>query len=474
MRLNPLFVAVMFASTVMTTFPSFADQANRTTEERLQLLEQRLAELTAELAVAREELKNARQQADQETMARRQPDETNNGETGNDETEIARVGVWGSASDAHNEIAGASEDQEQAGAQEEPDSDGIRFGGAVRFQYVLADYDEGQKNRGGDLQFDLFRLNFDGEMNGAILSAEYRWFEYMDALRHAYFGYNFTDEWQGQIGVVIQPWGVMPYNSHSYFFSSNFYVGFEDNPGSGLKFTRRGEQWDLDFAFILNDDLGGTTGGVRSRADSYAYNITGIRLPDEDIYAEPEFTASENNTFITRIARKWTLQNSQLEVGVSAQYGDVDDGLNSVGSKRALGLHSTLHTGRWELHGQWTHYDYDIDIENDGIIVGAYAYYDTIPTRADVLTGNIAYNYPFAWGPVEQLQFYNNTSVVTNKRAYQEDTIMNVLGMAVGAGGVYTYFDLVAAKNQPFLNGSMAGESDRWNTRFNINFGYYF
>ncbi|RAJ95303.1 carbohydrate porin [Aliidiomarina maris] len=427
MTLNRLSIAILSATTLSVAglTPVSAQQND---ESRLQALEQRMAELEAELAIAQRNLRAAEEEAEQASG-------------------------------------------EQSSEQSE---DGIEFGGAVRFQYVLADYDEGQKNRGGDLQFDIFRLNFDGQMNNAILSAEYRWYEYMDALRHAYFGYNFTEKWQGQVGVVIQPWGVMPYNSHSYFFSSNFYVGFEDNPGSGVRFQRRGDEWDLDFAFILNDDLGGTSGDVRSRADSYNYNVTGIRLPGEDPFADPEFTASENNTLITRIARKWDLDGDLFELGVSAQYGDVDDGLGSVGSKTALGLHSVYHTGRWEFHAQWTHYDYDLDIENEGIIVGAYAYFDTIPTRSDIFTGNVAYNYPFEWGPIQSLQFYNNTSLITNKRGYDEDTVMNVIGMAVAAGGIYTYIDLVSAKNQPFANGSVVGESDRWNTRFNINFGYYF
>ncbi|RUO30092.1 hypothetical protein CWE12_09035 [Aliidiomarina sedimenti] len=426
LKVIPIAIACGLVSTSVTAQQN--PESDRE-EQRLQSLEQRLSELEEELAVAKRDLR----------------------ETQRENEEVA----------------------ETVAAQDD-DSSGIQFGGAVRFQYVLADYDEGQKNRGGDMQFDLFRLNFDGEMNGAILSAEYRWFEYMDALRHAYFGYNFTDEWQGQVGVVIQPWGVMPYNSHSYFFSSNFYIGFEDNPGTGIKFTKRSDDWDLDFALILNDDLGGSTGDVRSRADSYNYNVSGIRLPGEDIYAEPERTASENNTFITRIARKLSFGEDELEIGVSGQYGDINDGLDSVGSKRALGLHAAYTTGRWEFHGQWTHYDYDLDIENEGVVVGAYAYFDTIPTRSNLYTANVAYNYPLDFGPVESLQFYNNTSLITDKRGYQEDTVMNVAGMAVAAGGIYTYFDLVSAKNQPFANGSIAGEDTGWNTRFNINFGYYF
>lgn len=372
------------------------------------------------------------------------------------------------------EAEDAGDDVERIEETESADEDGISFGGAVRFQYTLADYDDGQMNRGGDLEFDIFRLNLDGQMNDMILSAEYRWFEYMEALRHAYFGYNFTDEWQGQVGVVIQPFGILPYNSHNYFFNSTFYIGLEDNPGSGVKLLRRSDKWDLDFAFILNDELGGSTGSVRSRADSYNYNIVGIRLPGEGIYDDPTFTASENNTLMTRVARKWQFADSELELGVSGQVGDVDDGTGSVGDRRTWGIHSTYDTGPWEFHAQYANYDYDLDIENEGIMVGAYAYFDTIPTSADVITGNVAYNLPFEWGPIQSLQFYNNHSQIINKRGYDEDTWMNVLGMAVAAGGMYTYVDLVTAQNQPFIGGSLAGEETGTNTRFNINFGYYF
>ena len=46
--------------------------------------------------------------------------------------------------------------------------------------------------------------------------------------------------------------------------------------------------------------------------------------------------------------------------------------------------------------------------------------------------------------------------------------------MSVAAGGLFTYFDLVHAKNQPFIGGSAAGDTDETEQRFNINIGYYF
>ncbi len=222
-------------------------------------------------------------------------------------------------------------------ATAETEEDGIRLGGAVRFQYVLTDYNDGQKIRGGDFDFDIFRLDLDGRTGDVILSAQYRWFNYMQALRHAYIGYDFSEQWQGQIGIVIQPFGVLPYSSHSYFFSSNFYLGFEDNNGAGIKFTKRNDSWDFDIAYILNDELGGAMGAKRSGADRYAYDIVGIRLPGENIFDEPTALAGENNTLMLRVAHKWNLTGSQkLELGASGHYGDFHNGEMSVVPAKAL------------------------------------------------------------------------------------------------------------------------------------------
>lgn len=360
-------------------------------------------------------------------------------------------------------------------ATAEVEADGITVGGAVRFQYVLANYDEGQKSRGGDLDFDIFRLDLNGRKGDVILSAQYRWFNYMQALRHAYMGYDFNDQWQGQIGVVVQPFGVMPYNSHSYFFSSNFYLGLEDNNGSGIKFIKRSSDWDFDIAFILNDELGGVTGAARSGADRYAYDVVGVRLPGEGVYDNPSLRAGENNTVMLRAARKWQLAEGQhFELGVSGQAGDFNDGQHSIGDRKNFAIHAVYDNGPWQLQAQYAAYDYSMDVVNEGIVVGAYAYYDTIPESADTFTANVAYNYSVNFGPITNLMFYNNYSLVTNKKGLSDDTVMNVTGVAISAGGMFTYVDFVNAKNQPFINGSMGQDGGSYEQRFNINFGFYF
>lgn len=427
------------------------DSDNAEIRSQLELLKARIAELEQKLE-QQEQQQVAEQESESSDELVERPDRVNN----NQKIQIADV----------DELEERLEDTKNTP---------IEVGGAVRFQYEYSDYNQGNKDRVGDLDFDIFRLDFRGEMGDVILSAQYRWFQYMDVVQHAYFGYNFTDDWQGQIGVVSVPFGIMPYNSHSYFFNSTFYAGLEDEYDGGVRFLYRTDEWDFDIGFYKADEQGGVDTAASSRADRYSYETVGVRLPGTDIYADPELPIAESNSWALRGARKIQFANDgTLELGLSAQWGDLHDGSDSIGDRQAFAAHAKYNYDRWEFMAQVADYKYDVDVANEGIVVGAYAYYDTIPASATFYTANVAYNLPVDFGPVTSLTFYNDFSLMTNKQGYEEDTTMNVLGMALAAGGVYTYFDIVTARNQPFAGGSMVGESEDTNTRFNINFGYYF
>jgi len=348
------------------------------------------------------------------------------------------------------------------------ESKGIELGGAVRFQYVV---DDSNKDNGGDLDFDIFRLDLDGEVGGVILSAQYRWFQYMDVIHHAWVGYDFSDEWQGQIGITRVPFGNLDYNSHNYFFSSNYYVGLEDDYDAGIKFIKQNENHDIRVAFFFTDEMGGIDGYVDNRSDRYSYDIVGVRPVGEGIYDEPSEEAAEQNTLSFRYAYK--LPN--VEVGVSWLSGDIAGKTDSLGERSSYAVHGDAQFNAWNIKLQYTRYEYDLDNKETAIAVGAYSFYDTIPSESTLYTANVAYLKPVKIGPITSLNFYNNYNLMTDKSGdFNNDTIMNVLGVAISAGGLYTYVDFVTAKNQPFVSGTMAGDDDEWQTRFNINFGYYF
>ncbi len=149
------------------------------------------------------------------------------------------------------------------------------------------------------------------------------------------------------------------------------------------------------------------------------------------------------------------------------------DGEDKAGDYYAWAVHLNSTIGPWNFQLQHGEYNYDID-NVDRMAVGAYAFYDSIAAEATMTNANIAYSLPVEWGPVTNLQFYNDYGIIYDKSDNSEDTWMNVTGVSVAAGGLFTYFDFVQAKNQPFVGGSIAGDSDDTETRFNINIGYYF
>lgn len=361
--------------------------------------------------------------------------------------------------------------QAEVGSTDPESSEGIRVGGAVRFQYSYEDYNSANRDRGGDLDFDLFRLDLNGDLGGVLLSAQYRWFQYMHVIHHAWIGYNLTPVWQVQAGVTRVPFGNLDYNSHNFFFSSNYYVGLEDDYDAGIKFIGKWGDHDLRLGYFFTDEMGGIDGYVSNRSDRYSYDVVGIRPQGEGIYDDISQAIAEHNSLAARYSYQW----GNTELGASLQYGDLRDSNTSVGKRQAFAVHSKTQIDRWNLQLQYTGYEYDLDNAETRLAVGAYHFFDTIPSEAELISANLAYQLPISWGPVTSLTFYDDYSMMFNKSgSFTEDTVMNVLGVAVAAGGLYTYIDLVSARNHPFIGGTMAGDEDNWNTRVNINFGYYF
>jgi len=349
----------------------------------------------------------------------------------------------------------------------------IKVGGAVRFQYSYEDYNEANRDRSGDFDFDVFRLDVNGSIGDVTVSAQYRWYQYMNVVHHAYVGYQLSDEWQTQLGITQVPFGILDYNSNSFFFSSGYYAGLEDDFDTGISFIGKFDQHDVRFAFFKNDELGGIDGYVDNRNDRYSYDVVGIRdIESEGIYGAPTIAMAESNTLNARYAYAF---NGNTEVGVSLQHGDLAGITGSVGDRSAYAVHVKSQIDNIGIMFQFTDYKYDLDNGSDFVAVGAYSFTDSIPAEAKLYNLNLSYSMPVAIGPVTNLKFYNDINLMTDKSGdFNQDTIMNVAGVAVSAGGIYSYIDLITAKNQPFIGGSMAGDTDNWNTRFNINIGYYF
>lgn len=351
--------------------------------------------------------------------------------------------------------------------------DGITIGGAVRFQYIFEDYNDGSKATGGKMEFDTFRLDLNGSIGDVILSAQWRYYTYMQVIHSAWVGYDLNPSWQVRAGIQQVPFGNLPFNSHNFFFSTAYYVGLEDDYNFGIVFEGDLGPLDLHLGFFKNDELGGVNGFSGSRADSYSYNVVASDLVGGDLVDE----LGEGNTGSVRLA--YNLEHgggATSQFGISGQYGWLY-GLNqtpTVGDHWAAAVHFNGQYGPLNIMLQALTYEYDLKDNSEVITVGAYSFFDQIPTEAEIYTANLAYALPVTFGPVTGVTLYNNYNLMSGKSADLRRTFMNVTGFSVAAGGIFAYFDYILAENQPFVGGTMVGGDTSFNSRFNINVGYYF
>lgn len=166
-------------------------------------------------------------------------------------------------------------------------------------------------------------------------------------------------------------------------------------------------------------------------------------------------------------------ENAKTDVGVSLLSGGLHDGNDSAGNYGAWAFHVNSQINNWNIQFQHGEYDYDLDDNSNRFVVGAFDYYDTVSSEATMTNFNVAYDLSVDLGPITGVQFYNDYGIIYDKSDDSADTWMNVTGMSVSAGPLFTYFDFIQARNQPFIGGSIIGEGDT-ERRFNINVGYYF
>ena len=87
----------------------------------------------------------------------------------------------------------------------------LELHGALRFNYKLASWKEGQKNRGGDFGYDMFALSPKAYYKGLTLDVEYRLYasDYGGGLlRRGDISYDFNDKNKIMVGLTRVPFGI--------------------------------------------------------------------------------------------------------------------------------------------------------------------------------------------------------------------------------------------------------------------------
>lgn len=358
-----------------------------------------------------------------------------------------------------------TETEEVAAAEAENEPDGIEFGGAVRLNYAWRDYDAQNKDRVGDFELELFRIDVAGTVGDVMLDAQWRRYNDFQAIHHAWFGYRFSETTHMELGITQVPFGILPYASHSFWFGGTYYLGLEDDYDTGIKFERDTGDWLFHWAFFKNPEYAND-----ARYGRYSFDIvTGGAQQN-----------SETNQFNFRAGR--TLGESS-ELGLSLQWGQLYNRTTQRdGDRWAIGVHYDGRFDPWNVQLQAIRYEYNpanpVGVSDDYVQIGAFDFPFMAAARANVWSVNFARNVELDWGPVTGATCYNNFTYIDPQVTGSASSIQNVTGCAFSAGGLYTYVDWINGRNMWFAGGPGIGlggpSSNRWTSRLNINFGYYF
>jgi hypothetical protein len=371
------------------------------------------------------------------------------------------------------------------GAIHAQDTPQVEIGGALRFNYNLSSWKEGQKKRGGDFGFDVFRINTKAKYKGIKLNAEYRLYSQGfggGMLKQGWLAYDFDTKNEIQVGLTQVPFGITTYNSHNWFFSINYYIGLEDDHDMGVKFTHIDKNWDYSLAFFKNAEeltFGSNSDISNSR---YSYDVASIDLNNDGIL---NLRNKEVNQANGKLSYKIGNDSINHKIGGSLLFGGLYNlDTQKTGSHYAAALHYELKYKRFGVKAQVTTYKKSPKGPNgeskEIIAMSAYGGAYLVAAAGNTYTLGVQYTLPVKWGPVSSLQFYNDYGYLEKLNSDFRDTAMNVTGVLVSAGSVYTYFDIAAGKDQPWLgpnwtNGLGSGAADaKWEVRFNMNVGYYF
>ncbi|MEX2499432.1 MAG: porin [Wenzhouxiangellaceae bacterium] len=346
----------------------------------------------------------------------------------------------------------------------------FKFGGAVRLNYSWRDFDEQDKDRFGDFELELFRINADGEIGDVRLSAEWRRYNDFQAIHHAWVGYEFNDQIEARVGISQVPFGILPFASHSFWFGGTYYLGLEDDYDTGVQFVHEpNDDWTFHYAFYKNPEYADD-----NRFGRYSF----------DLVTEGEQQNSEINQFNLRGERHLSIGNvGTLDLGASLQGGQIFNSITrNKGERYAIAGHANADLGPWNLQLQGLRYEFEPEnpagVDDNFVQTGAFGFPFLMAARANVYTINVARNFNASIGPITGGTCYNDFTFIDPKVDNGADSIQNVTGCSIVAGGVFAFVDWISGRNMWFAGGDGIGRSattaGKWRSRLNVNIGFYF
>ncbi|MGP5631990.1 hypothetical protein [Psychrobacter celer] len=368
--------------------------------------------------------------------------------------------------------------------ESEDESKSLEVGGVVRFNQRYQSWGDDKYNSDlGDPEFDIARLDIDGKYNDFYLDSSYV-FQDDDktSIEKAYLGYNLNEESSVEAGLVYKPFSIYPYPQNGWTYHIPFFLGYGNNTAPGINLNHENEDWDIKLGYypeMLSENL-------RYSPESGAYSELDNTFPSMSQYEN-----EKKNQVNARIAKKFDNEAGKQEIGLSAAYSQLENGItNDDGSYYAVGLHTNNNYDQFNVQSSIIHYEYDAKnpdgVDDDMTLMGANgltpAYF--IPSEGTVGSLNLAYTIPMKnTGKLKAVKVYNDYSYLKKSRDDWADSQMNTTGVMFIAPPFLVWLDHTYGKNANIIGGATnstgftsasSENSNKWLSRVNLNVGINF
>jgi len=341
--------------------------------------------------------------------------------------------------------------------------------GHVRVNYGHQDWQLPEIRDG--FEFESIKLGVAGESDQFSYKAEYRWYENtdFDTIRFAELTYHWDESTDITAGITQTPFGLQPFGSNNFWFSVNYYLGFEDDYEAGIKINHDYGNWDFQAAYFMNDEY-------NDAAEFGRYSF--------DVADDGEFRNQEDGQYNLRA--NYTaklLPRSTTDIGVSYQYGDILN-LDTLedGDMTAYAVHVRHQQGDFKVELQYIDYEYDLAVPEgqatDRISLSAFTFPFLAAADGSTYSANLVYSVPYKFTRIDSLTCYTEYSVAQGDEASGRDSSQWINGCSFGWDKLFVYVDSIQGKNMWFSGGpgvglDLGGRQETTH-RLNINLGIYF
>ncbi len=327
-----------------------------------------------------------------------------------------------------------------------------RIGVTGMFKYSNNNWNQSQKSKYGNLNFDSFRVWGQTDIENLFFaSAQYRFYEGWSTMQHLFIGFHLKNTII-KVGQTWVPFGLdwQPFDDWG---NTMYYVGLQDDYDYGATITIPVNNFSFDIGFFKNQQHSSSS-TWRYDADLYSGDING---GDDLILVQKE----NEETNQINLNAMYNLESGDLngEFGASFMAGQIYNiAEDDFGNRFAYTAYARVNFKFLHANAQFVNYDYKQKLsagatpdDYNFINMSCFALSYEIPKSANVFAGSLAAD---ILG--DKLTYHINYSLLTGGTSEANSHLITT-GLRSFLGPLDLNLDFYYGINDPQFSGDASG-----------------